>query len=236
MVLEFLKSDFLAFIGTASISGLAITFLFKQAVTHTLDRSLEKHKHEWMMEIEDLKLSQQFISKGFELYTSKKHEKYPELYRLTVLAYQDIVAFGEQTAELSENMSTEDLEWHMVQAQIGNLERESLLDRWEVYEQRGGVVAKMNSIRFNLAKGKWLEANECFDCNELYLSDAVIRQMSVLLDDLWQYLLSIDPDAHSIPEVKNRQQELISSLLPDEKAELKVLMKKELTNLFSSKR
>ncbi|MEH7076234.1 hypothetical protein [Neobacillus drentensis] len=246
---DFIKNDFLGFIGTLSITGLVLTTIIKTSINNQFSKNLEKHKSELMkvndqykqkldVEIEDLKHKQQRVFTDFELYTSKKHEKYPELFKLIEKAFGNIFSLRGQGRFLTfENTNRKDIEWYLEEKNVTDQDKEEILRLWDIEEGRHVAIERirrvMRVINYNEAYEKWQESNEYFILNDLFLSEEVSRKCRGFLDLLWEYLDMLDPNCYLTPEMTQRQSELRDDILPSQRGELKDLMKNELTVSFS---
>ncbi|MEC1289063.1 hypothetical protein P9B58_02015 [Bacillus mojavensis] len=98
--------NFFSLIGVVSILTFIVTTGIKSGIQKGFDKFLQTHKSnldkindeyranlqkEINSDIESLKHEQQKIIKRYELFTSKKHEKYPELHMLLEDAYGKIM-------------------------------------------------------------------------------------------------------------------------------------------------
>jgi hypothetical protein len=246
---EFIRNDFLGFIGTISITGLILTTIIKTSINNQFSKNLEKHKSELMKvndqykqklnaEIESLKHKQQRVFKDFELYTSKKHERYPELFKVIEIAYGRIFSLRGQGRYLTfENTNKTDIEGYLESKNFTHQDKERILRLWDIEDRRHVAIEMirggMRLINYNEAFEKWNEANDSFIFNELFLSEEVSETYRNCLDLLWEYLDMLDPQGYLTPEMTRRQTELRKVILPSERTALKEQMKNELTVSFS---
>lgn len=85
---------FFKFYWCSSIFGglaLGLTYFLKKYVDNQLQKNLQGHKREMDKQIEAFKHIQQRAFKEFDLYTTKRHEVYPELHKLMEQAYGEIL-------------------------------------------------------------------------------------------------------------------------------------------------
>lgn len=247
-IIDYAKNDFLSFIGTLSITGVFLTFIIKATINHQFLKNIEKHRSKLMKindkyrqelnsEIERLKHQQQRVFKDFELYTSKKHERYPEVYKYLEIAYGRIFSLRGEGRYLSfENTNRTDIETYLKSLNVTNQDTEQILNLWD--KQKSIAINKLQSIRrlinYNEAYEKWIEANDFFIFNELFLSDEAAKHVRIVLDYLWEYLELLEPSFPLEPEMTRRQTELKNQILPTEREKMKVLIKQELTMAFSN--
>ena len=156
-IIDYVKNDFLSFIGTLSITGVFLTFIIKNAITHQFGRNLEKHKSNLMKindeyrkelnsEIEQLKHLQQRVFKDFELYTSKKHERYPEVYKNIEIAYGWISSlWGYGRDSNFENTDKTDIEEYLKSINVTNQDSQEILNLWD--QQKPLAIQKLQYVR-----------------------------------------------------------------------------------------
>ncbi|WP_336474082.1 hypothetical protein [Bacillus sp. FJAT-51639] len=198
------------------------------------------YRKELNSEIEQLKHEQQRVFKDFELYTTKKHERYPELFKYLETAYGAIFTLRGVVRELTfENTNKADIEWFLTEeVQATGKDKQEILNLWDQEGQRNLAIQKLNivkrRVRYHDANQKWVEANDFFIFNQLFLSDEVAQQCREFLNDLWEYLEGLDPSFAYDPDIASMNQELREIILPAEREAIKTLMKSELTVPFST--
>ncbi|MET3851425.1 hypothetical protein [Paenibacillus sp. OAE614] len=199
----------------------------------------DKYKQELNADIERLKHQQQRTYKDFELYTSKKHERYPELYKNIEIAYGAILSLHGYYRDISfENTNKEDVMEYLKELRITKMDINEVDSLWpdDQSSPNQHVIKKVNSIRTlikrNEAHEKWSEANDTLIFNELYLSEEVALQCRKLLNAMWDYLEAIEIGFEFLV---GENASTIRKELQDDKNKLKILMKAELAEALKRK-
>lgn len=79
-----------------------------------MEKGIETHRQGLEIEIGTLKLKQNLLMASFELYTAKRHECYPELYKLIEISNGSIRSLRGLRRELTfQNTNSEDIETYM---------------------------------------------------------------------------------------------------------------------------
>lgn len=188
----------------------------------------DKYRQELNSEIEKLKYQQQRNYKDFELYTSKKHERYPELFKSIEIAYGSVFALHGIYRDFSfENANKEDLEEYLNALGVTRRESQEVLDLWNEEGESSDALSKFkavrNRIKINTAHEKWSVANDTLIFNELYLSEDVSAQARVLLNLVFEYLENIYYGYLYQDQTKRDE-------MKREKVKLKEIMKLELSH------
>lgn len=81
------------------VSGGAVTLIIKGAVGNFFSKQLKSHKQSLNLIVENKKFDIQRMMHDFSLYRNKKHEIYPELYKLMVTTVDNIKEIKQKTLE-----------------------------------------------------------------------------------------------------------------------------------------
>ncbi|MGG4490832.1 hypothetical protein [Metabacillus idriensis] len=243
-MLEVIKNDLLSFLGATSIAGLFITFLIRFGIQSGFAKALQKNKSnldkindeyrtKLNKEIEELKHNQQKLLKDFDLYTSKKHEKYPELYYQVEEAYGQIFSLrGLGYSFTFENVNEVDLSIYFEEEKMTNYDKERLLAEWR--QDKFIAIEKIRELvkklRFTQARQSWTDANNYFISNSLYFSQTVHIQTEDLFKNLYKYLNNLEPGLSLSPEMTQENTKYRNEILPEKRKNLKIQMRKELSN------
>lgn len=188
----------------------------------------DKYKQELNAEMEKLRHQQQRNYKDYELYTSKRHERYPEIYKSIEISYGAISELRGSYRDLSyENVNKQDIEEYLKSEGVTSKDLNEILLLWTDDTQNLGAIIKINAIRkrikINTAFEKWQEANNILIFNELYLTEEVSIAARSLLDLLFTHLDAIELGYLQYEDFK-KEQESLKQL----KDKLKKIMKSEL--------
>lgn len=180
-----------------------------EAVKSEFLSKLELEKKEFNIEIEKVKLEQSKLFKNFELFTQKRHECYPELYKLFEIANGQIRQLrGIRRTLTFQNVSATDIESFMREISFTNYDVESILQNWDT--NKPVALQKLNNrlrrIEYEEAWSKYNEANDYFFYNQIYLSDDVERIANELRNNLHDLWVNYDLDiGAAIPFNENKR-------------------------------
>ncbi|MBP1153967.1 MULTISPECIES: hypothetical protein [unclassified Paenibacillus] len=236
-------------VGLLTVLCALIALITRLTVGNFFNKNLERHKSQLMIEndqfkkhlnseLEELKHKQQKILKDFDLYTTKKHETYPELYKCLEKAIGKIMRLkGETRFPSFENVSSEDLEDYLKSLNVTAKDKDDILQLWNNNATKNDAILRIRKvlkmISYNEAYELWHEANDFFIYNELYFSERVAGQARKLLDFLWEYLEYLEPIAPLDSEDLRAINELKTMVIPNARNELKQLLKEDLTLSFN---
>ncbi|XOI98290.1 hypothetical protein ACMX2M_20715 [Paenibacillus polymyxa] len=196
----------------------------------------DEYRKELNTEIEKLKHEQQRALKDFELYISKKHERYPEVYKSIEIAYGAILSLHSKYRDLSfENVNKEDVKAYLEMENVTKKDTQEIMDLWVEGESNIDAIKGINAVRrrikINTAYEKWSEANDTLLFNELYLSESVSTQARTVLNKSWEYLEGVDMAGFSYHEIFGGSH--VREEMKQEKEKLKDFMKHELFKVAS---
>ncbi|MEC3263222.1 hypothetical protein P9133_01835 [Bacillus thuringiensis] len=235
-ITNYIFNDFLRFIGTISLSATALAalyFILRLASQHVFNKNIEKYKGQITTELEKLKLQNQKTLKDFELYTSKKHEKYPEMHIHLENAYGHVMALRGLNRVLTfENVNEVDLKVYFEELQMTDYDQNRILTLWEINKIEAiNEIRKLESaLKYALARDKWLKANDYYIYNQLYFSSKVSLSCKEFLKLIFEYLDTLEPGLPITPEITRRNTSLRDDILPQKRENIRLLMQNELTN------
>ncbi|MEH6989620.1 hypothetical protein [Cytobacillus firmus] len=241
-IVTYLTNDFLKFIGGFSlISGLVVAsyFLFQKAAQHVFNRNVEKYKGQINQELEKLKLQHQKTLKDFELFTSKKHEKYPEMFLKLEKAIGSIMTIqGERKFYTFDNVNKDDLRIYFNDLNMTNFDQDRIFRLWEDEKETAkDEIRKLErKLKISNSRADWYDANDYFIYNQLFFSENVILVINNLLDSLYMYLenINIINEGHPLSPEEYRQyikenKELKDKSIPENRKAVKNKMSSELS-------
>jgi hypothetical protein len=190
---------------------------------------IELEKKEINIEIENVKLEQNQLLVNFELFTKKRHECYPELYKLFEIANGQIRSLrGYRRTLTFENASATDIENFMRERNFTDYDLESILQNWDNNKPVSlqSLYGRLRKIEYEESLSKYSKANDYFFFNQIYLSDEVEQIANQIRNDLHDLWVNYDLDfAVAIPPKEN--QRLIQQIDLN-RQELKKIMREEL--------
>lgn len=156
-----------------------------------IEKDIETHRQGLDIEIETLRLEQNQLMASFELYTAKRHECYPELYKLIEISNGSIRGLRGLQRELTfQNTNSEDIESYMKGKQFTSNDIQLILRIWD--EDKPSAISLLRETLgrtdYYEAEEKFTNANNYFYFMNLYLSENVeniVRELLELLHELW---------------------------------------------------
>lgn len=236
---DFVVNDALTYLGGISLTAgflVLIYFLFSIASQHIFNKNIEKYKGEINSELETLRFAYQKTFKDYELYTVKKHEKYPEMFHLLEIAYGALMQLKTNTYYTFDNVNIEDIKkYFQEELKLTQFDQDRLLIIWSTDKEEAKleIYAIEKRIKYNKAKNKWYDANDYYISNNLYLSDDVVQVIHNHLENMFDYLHGLDPlyvyQGTELREVNEKNDELRNIVLPLSKGNIREKMKSELS-------
>lgn len=228
----------LGFLFRTTVTNLIATYFNKsiQKYRSELTRTNDEYRNELNIHLESFKQRQQRAFKEFESYSSKKNDKYPELFRLVETALGGIMRLqGDGRYLTFENVDEEDVEQFMDSKGMTHKDKNEVLGLWS--QNKDEAINKLNKmierIDYNGAYEKWHEANDYLIFNILFLTEDVTNQCRSLLDDIFEYLGWFEPLFPLSRENISRINSLRDDIIPSKRDSLRIAMKKELTTTFA---
>ncbi|CAI6022901.1 hypothetical protein PAECIP112173_00323 [Paenibacillus sp. JJ-100] len=232
-IFEYAKTNFGGFISDAIILG-AIAFLLKLYFTNSFQKKLESHKGEVNSQLEEVKHKQQRVFKEFDLYTTKRHEIYPELHKKVELAIGHILTNVRHYPDFT-TFHTGELEDYMEDNNFSQMDRHLILETHTNNREGAAQLIRdvMRVVDYNEARSTWDDANAYFILNELYLTEQVSELTRSFLSNLFDYWTANDPRYGFDLELNREKRVLREETLPKQRVEFKKILKKGLSESFS---
>lgn len=165
---------------------------------HDLDNSMELAKYQFQRRIADL-----------NRYSERRHESYAELWKLLRTAHGRILDLQREAAPDFSYYDASDVEQHLAKKNIPSGKRAEVIAKWSQDRNLGveELGSTLSSASRHEALAAFVDANNSYVANELYLSDQVIElaQQSLReLDSLRFYFHDVN-DAPSVEGVAARR-------------------------------
>ena len=232
--MSILATDWKDFVANLSIFGglLAVAYVvLRLAIQHGFNAKLANLKGELDRKLEILKIDHQKLMFDFEAYNSRKHERYPELYKLVEVALGYLMNLrGRRRGINLKNSPKDDIEKHCETLELTQGDIKRILAVWEKNQQKAISAIQEIELRndYNKAELKWHEANEYFIVNELYFSEEVAAETRKMLDLMMNYWIGLDPIYMGNPEIREENDNSKQQVL-EQRTEWKNTMKKEVS-------
>ncbi|MFD2328976.1 hypothetical protein ACFSR7_06910 [Cohnella sp. GCM10020058] len=208
------------------VTGIVVA-LFQAFYKYRADKNLEQYRQQLTQLTESLKFDLQRKIQDFNLYTIKRHETIPELFKLLLLAESNIRGlFGGRRSLTFEEFNKSDIEEYLLNRKVVRGMVEKILDLWETDKEAS--IDQMNSylrvIEFSEARVSFNEAKNYFVLSELYLTDEVARLVDEFIKTLGELLVYSE-----FPEPGTHQQRFVHHAKLDNIInELRTVLKGEL--------
>lgn len=227
MAIRVLGWIFSALIG----SGLTIFILRRFAdnwIKHLFDTKLADHQAVLASVSDSERYNYQRLIHDFNQYSSKKHDVYPELYKLILTAQGQIVGlmgFGYMID--FDKFSKDDAEKYLSTRSILPSEQRSILSLWDMDKRTAvnNLRHILRNIEIGHARSKWFEARAYCWSSSLYLSERVSEQVEKVFLLLNEYLVHVEIPGTQNGSFFGEKGEQISKVMD----EVKILMKQELS-------
>ncbi|MEK3658194.1 hypothetical protein NSQ29_01365 [Paenibacillus sp. FSL F4-0236] len=237
---DYIRDDFLSFFGALSLTGGLIggtLYLIKRWINQLFSKNAAKYNAQLNSEIESLKHEYQKNYKDFDLYTSKKHEKYPELLKNIETALGGIMGLRGMVNRLNfKNVDAADIELYLTKLEFTNSDKNEILALWSTNKEVAirKIEERKKYIDYYEAEQKWVDANNFFIFNQLFFSEEASIETRETLNVLFEYWNHLNP-SFGIPErdERERMEELRNVLIPVRRDKLKLILKNELIKSFS---
>lgn len=234
---DWIKENIINVLVSTGMSGL-IVFWFKGFITNRFQKSLEQSKSDLSKEIESIKFNQSMMFKEFELFATKKHEHYPELYKRIELCIGKVMSLRGIVRVLSfENVGKEDVEEYMKEKLFTKQDTTQILELWETRKEE--AIQKLNNrlenIKYNEAREEYGIAWDYLLLNRFFFSEELEEISNELLKNIHKLWVNYDPiyrniDATSMGELIAENEELKKNIDKLRKG-LEITMRRELTNV-----
>lgn len=178
--------------GTLTISIAAIVlcvwagikYLVKKNVDQYFNKSLEEYRTELQGFLENKKFDFQRMIHDFSLYRNKKHETYPELYKLLIEAIYGLQNLRNNWQFPDFSLYTKNLivkymeEKGVEQEKINNIS-----DRWDEIKPVEELKYELKMFEWRKVQKDFSIANEYFLRSELFLSEEIALLMRQITQD-----------------------------------------------------
>ncbi|PEZ05549.1 hypothetical protein CN326_13880 [Bacillus sp. AFS018417] len=206
-------------------------FLFqtwaKEGLSFVYKKKFEEFKKELEQHAEKQKLDFQRKIHDFGLYSSKRHEIYPELYKQILIAQSYILSLrGLKSVPTFVEYDSDDIKEYLGQRKVLNGKINEIVEMWERDKERAikEVNDYMKIIEIQEAKYELSKAREQLWKNELYLSQSVCDAAQQLVKNLSSLLINYEFYEPSLRQENQRLTEAIQQNIVD----LKDKMQEEL--------
>lgn len=235
---DFILNDALTYLGGVSFTACIIAliyFLFKIASQHVFNRNLTKYTGEIEAELEKIKFQYQRTYKDFELYTLKKHDKYPEMFHLLEIAFGSLMQLKINYYYTFNNVNEKDLtKYFQEELKMTEFDQERVLKIWrdntEAAKSEIWVIEKR--VKYDKAKNKWFDANDFYLSNHLYFSEEVIQVIKNHLENMYEHLQDLDPlyiySGEELKTINEKNDRMRKTVLPSSRENVRDKMKNEL--------
>ncbi|MEK5417321.1 hypothetical protein BSK49_19140 [Paenibacillus odorifer] len=211
---------------SGAISAI-ITGGFQLYIKSKAEKELESYKQKLTIHTENLKFELQRRSHDFNLYSVKRHELYPHLCKLLLIAHGNIRAlYGLRSFLSFDEFSKSDIKAYMENRKIVEGKASSILANWETNKKN--AVEELRSylriLDINDAESNLIDARNYLLISDIFLSKSVTAMSGEALEDISMVLTYTKYPEHGTHVERERLNEKIDSLL----IALKEQMKKEL--------
>lgn len=219
-------------VGSAIVgSGLTVFILRRFAdnwIKHFFDTKLADHQAVLARVSDSERYNYQRLIHDFSLYSSKKHDVYPELYKLILTANGHIVGLmGFGYMPDFDKFKKEDVEAYLSTRTLLPSRQKSITDMWNIDQNTAINELRylLRSIETGTARSKWFEARGFFFSSSLFLSEQVSEQVEKVFLLLNEYLVHVEiPGTQRGSFFRDKGEEISRAM-----EELKKLMKLELS-------
>lgn len=224
--------------------GISIWAIFnhytQKRIEHNFNQRLEEQRSQLQIQLESKKFDFQRMGYDFNLYRTKRHEVYPEMYKLMMIAIHELKVvvhqwsfpqFGTFTKEgLCSYLETRSVREEKIKELTSNWGSVSLIEEHFIYEIK---MAEWNRLR-----QKFIDANEFFWSTEIYLSEAVTKcgRLLIASGDLifqglaWDILeRSYNLNVENLKDRPDIDSSQLYKIILEKGDEIKALIKKELS-------
>lgn len=212
-------------------SGLTIFILRRiigNWIKHFFDSKLADHQAALDKITESERYNYQRLIHDFSLYSSKKHDVYPELFKLVFTAQGQIIGLmGFGYMPDFDKFRKEDVERYLSIRSILPSEQSRILNLWDVDLKTAVNELRhiLRNVEIGQARSKWFEARAYFWSSSLYISERVFEQVEKVFLLLNEYLVHVEIPGTQKGSFFGEKGEQISK----EVHEVKILMKRELS-------
>jgi len=225
----------------------SISYISKQLISYKFTREMEKHKSNLVVlneqykqdiskevskEIEKLKYLQQKTYKEFELHLFKKHEVYPELFKLTSVAYSRISKLSLPVLpEIFPFADDSELDIYLTDFGCTNNEKKDIINKWienknEAYEV---IKIRMKYHNYKEAAGSLESVVDFYLYNKLFLSENINKMYPDIYTNLYRLLDYSNPFGRENSKENDTQRDIYDSDVVNDLEKLEECLKSELS-------
>lgn len=207
-----------------------ITGLSQWLVKNNAEKNLENHKQKLNIHTENLRFDLQKKIHDYGLYSVKRHEIYPELFKLLLLGDGNVHSLYGFRRRLSfEEFNKDDIKIFMQARKISEGKQDEILNHWEEHKEDaiGELESYLRVLEIQDARRSLVEAKNYLLLSDLFLSESVSLKSDELFKTLSSLLVLIEFPSPGDYRERDRLSEGIKDLFAD----LKILMKKELSDI-----
>lgn len=158
----------------------------------------EEVKKLFQLEMEQQKAELNKLTKEFELYAVKKHEYYPELYKVIVTCIGSVTNLrGTRDGIDFRKYKLEEITRYMEEKSFTAADKEFILSNWDENKQIF-AIRRIDTIliktEYMEAKEYIIKANNFYNLHLLYFSDDVSLKVNNLLNHIWALWRNYNPD------------------------------------------
>jgi len=223
----------IVFVGAAVWAG--VKYFTKRNFDHYFEKNLERHKSDLQNILELNKFDLQRKMHDFSLYTTKKHEIYPKLYQLFLLADGRLGELrGFQSKYDFKTLNAEQIIYILkTEYEIPEVSYQKYLTDWDARKESfiDDFIDFMRRVEFQRANRAIIEAKNNALLYDLYLSNEVSEKLLKLSGLLRSYLVDaehvkdfIGPERTALAQEMAHTEEEITKLI----LEIKSIMQSEL--------
>ncbi|WP_146065536.1 hypothetical protein [Paenibacillus sp. UNC499MF] len=164
----------------------------------TLNKDLENHKQLLAIITEKSKLDNQKMMHDFNLYRTKKHEIYPEMYKLLIAGHYDIARLLDDWSmpDFSHH-SKEMLNSYLISRGLSEEEAQALLINRGVVNDPFELKFRIKMLDWNDTFHRFKYANEYYLRSQLYFSEEALRLVKSYLDISSAIIKDLVPYIHA---------------------------------------
>lgn len=202
----------------------------QQRVITDFQKILQAQNAELNEKLEELRHQQSKLLKDYELYTTKKHEYYPELYKQIALSRAQVEDLRPKVKiePTFENANLADIKMFMEYKKFTKFDQEQIEYKWKKGDKSEAIKDlkhRLNLISYREAEQSHVEAHNFYYLNILFFSEEVSSTAKDLLKCIGELCANYSPELVGYKEkengeLKNKIKNLDKKLVEQLKAEL----------------
>ncbi|WP_342436696.1 hypothetical protein NSS79_25690 [Paenibacillus sp. FSL L8-0436] len=207
-----------------------ITGLSQWLIKNNAEKNLENHKQKLNIHTENLKFDLQKKIHDYGLYSVKRHEIYPELFKLLLLADGNVHSlYGFRRTLSFKEFNKDDIKIFMQARKVSEGKQNEVLNLWDEHKEDAidELEAYLRVLEIQDARRSLIEAKNYLLLSDLFLSESVSLKSDELFRTLNTILVFIEFPSPGDYIERDKLSEGIKGVFAD----LKILMKKELSDI-----